>query len=408
MANPARCDWIPALKASLKNAGIPRGWSVSPSAGKVRLRVRAGAGGSAGQWSRTLPIEWEIGCIGPTTELLSKLHLASREGQTLDEAWKSVHGTRDKEGLPGVAAPLGIRWRELARSFFRDREVNGTQIGSKTMDAEQRYINAALRILEQRDPPDTPYTLISRAIEQWREKPTARKQAVEAIMRMLEYGTAHAGLDQRWVITRSEKKKLVGKPAPKKDKATLTDQQILELIDSCPSPTWRTALALMATYGLRPEELLHIEVRTNHASSKSQFWCTYEKPSGIYRTKQRWLHAVPLRDKNGQDCFTELVAGWDAGILKLPPLAERGEAVSQYLRRLPAWNEWRKAFLRSGKVLRPYTLRDSYSLRAHLRGIPSAQVAHGMGHSDQCHCNHYVWATEDTTTAAFERALQSY
>lgn len=198
----------------------------------------------------------------------------------------------------------------------------------------------------------------------------------------------------------------MGKPAPKVEKATLTDAQILDLIEACPSSRWRCVLALMATYGLRPEELHHLEVRLNHASGKRQFWCRYEKASGRYKTKQRWLHAVPLRDADGRHCFTNLVEAWEAGLLDYPPMAERGEAISQYLRRLPIWKRWRQECQQAGRVLRPYALRDSYSLRAHLHGIPSAQVAHAMGHSDQCHCSNYVWATAETTTAVFERLLQ--
>ena len=64
-------DFRPALKESIKEAGIPRGWSVSEHRGRVKLRVRQGAGGAAGQWSKTLPYAWEIGCIGPVTNKLN-------------------------------------------------------------------------------------------------------------------------------------------------------------------------------------------------------------------------------------------------------------------------------------------------------------------------------------------------
>ena len=36
-------DFRPALKESIKEAGIPRGWSVSEHRGRVKLRVRQGA-----------------------------------------------------------------------------------------------------------------------------------------------------------------------------------------------------------------------------------------------------------------------------------------------------------------------------------------------------------------------------
>lgn len=199
----------------------------------------------------------------------------------------------------------------------------------------------------------------------------------------------------------------MGKAPKRTVKATLTDEQILDLIDACPSAEWRHVLALMATYRLRPEELFHLDVRVNQATGKRQFWCSYEKASGEHRTKQRWLHAVHLTDAEGMEWFTDLVAAWDADLLKLPPLKERGEAISQYLRRQRILQQWRSEDAAAGKVLKPYALRDSYSLRAHLRGIPSASVATAMGHGDKTHCDHYVWATEDTTSMVFERLLRA-
>lgn len=399
-------DWVAILRASLKANGLPRGWSVTRSGKHVRLRIRQGSGGADASWTRTLPIEWEIGCIGPVTEFLGGLLDAIERGLSLEQAWQEQARTLEREGNAQVAIPRRFDWRGLAKDFYRDRELNGTQIGPKTMAAEQRFISAALQVLETRQSPQDPYQLISQAIAPWRNAARARKQAVEAMIRWLNYGIAYRGLEAKWTLTQAQKKQLVGRQPARAEKATLTDAQILELIDACPSDEWRTVLVLMATYGLRPEELLHLEVRLDHNSGKRRFWCRYEKASGQHRTKQRWLHAMPLRDQHDRDCFTDLVSAWDAGLLHFPPLKDRGEAISQYLRRLPLWRRWRQECEASNQVLRPYALRDSYSLRAHLRGIPSAQVAHAMGHSDQSHCSHYIWATADTTAAVFERLLQ--
>ena len=61
-------DFRPVLKVSIKTAGVPRGWSVSEHRGKVKLHDRSGAGGAAASWTKTLPIQWEVGCIGSVTE----------------------------------------------------------------------------------------------------------------------------------------------------------------------------------------------------------------------------------------------------------------------------------------------------------------------------------------------------
>jgi hypothetical protein len=406
MAKAAPAAWPVALKQSLRDAGIPRGWSITKAGAVVRLRVRQGAGG-AQCWSKSLPgMTWEIGCIGPVTAMLTSLHQAVATGKTLDEAWAELQGADDADPLPAAAAPAGVNWPAITNAFYRNRETTGTRIGVRTMAAEKRYVGAALALLTGPDAPTTPYKLIAQTIQRWADNHRARKQCVEAVLRVLTYAVAHEGLSEDWILPAPQKAQLVGIAPKRTEKATLTDTQILELIDACPSAEWQHVLALMATYGLRPEELFHLDVRVNHPTGKRQFWCSYEKASGKHRTKQRWLQALPLRDAEGRPCHAELVAAWDAGLLNLPPMKERGEAVSQYLRRQPLWQQWRKEEQGKGKVLRPYALRDSYSLRAHLAGVPSASVALAMGHSDATHCSHYTWATNDSTTAVFERLLQ--
>ncbi len=61
----------------MKKAGIPRGWSVMEQTGKVKLRVRFGTDGQKAQWTKTLPIQWEVGCIGELIKTLKALVAAT-------------------------------------------------------------------------------------------------------------------------------------------------------------------------------------------------------------------------------------------------------------------------------------------------------------------------------------------
>ena len=96
-----------------------------------------------------------------------------------------------------------------------------------------------------------------------------------------------------------------------------------------------------------------------------------------------------------------------ANLLKLPPLQRRGEAVSQYLRRQPLWQQWREQDEADGVHTRPYSFRNSYSVRCHLHGIPSAQVADAMGHSDLTHNTHYTTSTAASTSEVFDRIINN-
>jgi integrase len=58
---------------------------------------------------------------------------------------------------------------------------------------------------------------------------------------------------------------------------------ILALVDALPDPRWRFGFQLMAAYGLRPEELHHLQLRDG------RLWCTYEKVASRGKTKPRTL-----------------------------------------------------------------------------------------------------------------------
>lgn len=87
-------------------------------------------------------------------------------------------------------------------------------------------------------------------------------------------------------------------------------------------------------------------------------------------------------------------------------MADRGGALNNYLRRNRLWDQWRADAAERGEVLKPYAFPDSYSLRAHLLGLPASVVSEAMGHSLQTHSSSYVWASKSTTAAMFNRLLQ--
>ena len=412
-------DFRPALKASIKEAGIPRGWTVSEARGRVRLRVRFGTDGRDAAWTKTLPIDWEIGCIGPVTETLKALHQATSgdEAKSLSEAWLELHPEEAAEEPPPGQPTLtgGINWKAIAEAHYRDREANGTEIGDKTMAMEQRYCSKAVELMRGPKAPTSPYTLIDGCIDAggWRDKPRARQQCVDAVVRMLSFGIAEGGLSESWQISQASKLKLKGSGKSKNARPVmeLTDAQILELIDACPTAEWQNCLLVMATYGLRPIEVTELTVRRNPDTNKKQLFCTYRKACGgrsqKMETEPRFLWPMPLLDEDGEERNGDLTAAFEAGLLPLPPLKEKGEAVSQYLRRLKLWRDWQAAAAANGMDLRPYSFRNSYSVRCHARGIPSAMVAEAMGHSYKTHNEHYLTTTGRATAEVFERILNS-
>ncbi|WP_156486133.1 hypothetical protein [Prochlorococcus sp. MIT 1306] len=384
----------------------------------MKLRVRAGAGGAVASWTKTLPIQWEVGCIGPVTETLSALYEATKGDQPkpLAEAWAELHPEEeDSDPAPGVPSVIGgINWKAIAAAHYRDRQQNGKQVSDKTMALERTYCDKAMELLTGPKPPVTPYKLIDAAITLggWTDKPRARQQCVGALTRLLTYGVAHEGLSAEWIIPQHQKVMLAGNGKAKEEReiAILSDVQILELLASVPTAEWRNVLLVMAVYGLRPEELMHLTPKANPTTRKLQLWCSYRKAAGgrttKTETKPRWLQAIPLRGPDGENYPAgDLAAQINAGLMPFPPLKDRGAAVAQYVKRLRLWKEIAATFDQQGKWLRPYSFRNTYSVRGHLRGIPGASMALAMGHSDKTHSAHYVTASEESTAELFERLL---
>jgi integrase len=64
-------------------------------------------------------------------------------------------------------------------------------------------------------------------------------------------------------------------------------EHILALVRAIPDARWRFAFQLMAAYGLRPEELQHLQIR------QGRLWCMYEKVASCGKTRPRVLRPLP-------------------------------------------------------------------------------------------------------------------
>ena len=143
-----------------------------------------------------------------------------------------------------------------------------------------------------------------------------------------------------WILPQHQKLTLAGNGKPlegKKEIAPLSDLQILQLLDEVPTQEWRNLLLVMAVYGLRPEEVMHLSPKVNPTTGKLQLWCSYCKAAGgrttKTETKPRWLQAIPLNGPDGVVPQNDLAQLIESGLFPFPPLGDRGAAIGQYLGR---------------------------------------------------------------------------
>ncbi len=387
--------WLVGFRAAV-HAIAGRGWSVKESRGRIRLSVRYGADAQGS--SVTLPLEWGAHSVADALDLIRRLHHGATIGR------RSLKDVLRIETSPDAAnVDSRGQWAQLKETFRHDLKTHDRIKPTTWTDTYGRFLDAAVAELEGYRPPSNGYDLITRALEHWAEMPRSRVVAVNAICRWLDFGIDHAGLSESWRVSSSSRKRLKGRTPPggRRVKTTLSDAEILQLIDSIRNEPWANALKLMALYGLRPEELNHLEPRTDPRAGELRMWCSYSKTCGRGSTPPRWLFPVPLIGLDGEPVHWNLVGAMAVGQLPQPPLSDKF-AVGTFLRRQEVWQQLVSTYKERGLWVRPYSLRDAYATRAHQRIGNTAAISTAMGHSLRVHSDSYITANEDTTAEAFD------
>jgi integrase len=145
---------------------------------------------------------------------------------------------------------------------------------------------------------------------------------------------------------------------------------------------WLNAYAILATYGLRPHELFHIDLSGLR-----------EKPGTIRvgdRTKTGSRTVYPFHPE-----WVDRFELWKAELPK-----SEASCNSTKGNQASAW------FLTHGIPFPPYNLRHAYAVRQILYGLDLSIAARMMGHSVKQHTNTYHrWITDAQQKQAFEMAI---
>ena len=263
-------------------------------------------------------------------------------------------------------------------------------------------LNPALKALRAKRAPSNGHDLCDVALKQWAPGQRQRQIMRQNLSSFLRFCVERRKFKACWLPPTSVEGEAVNE---KRIGYPLTDAQILRLIDSMPDTEagrrWRFALQLMATFGLRPEDLRYLVTR----NGGTELWSTYKKSKGGRkgeRTAERRLYPLVVRDVDGTPCEWNLiqrVALQEA----LPPLGQpgkAGEAVRTFLRRRAMWQSITEEAAAEGQELVPYSFRHRYSATGHARGLQPKQIADAMGHSLEVHMSNYArFMTRDLADA---------
>ncbi|MCT0249284.1 hypothetical protein [Synechococcus sp. CS-205] len=386
--------------------------------GHARLNIAAGAGGGKRR-QVLLPIPWECDQVDQIRDAVVQVYDEFQQGIEPD-ACVARMPRAEEQGADGAAVlrPAssqggGARhrggaalhapgdWDALIAAFREHKLISGEIKPSTWHRVYRHHMNHVLGAVAVAAPPQNAKQLLEALARIWADKPGGRTRQIQiqSTAALLRWAVAERRLGEDWeppqdlsvFVGRSRTAKAITTP--------LEVEHILALVRAIPDARWRFTFQLMAAYGLRPEELQHLQLR------QGRLWCMYEKVASRGKTRPRVLRPLPCDD---------WADGWRLEerfpAQELPPMQPGlgGGYVGHYLMNRPLWKELRREYEAKGEKLVPYSCRHGYAHRAHvICDLPPKVVAAAMGHSVQTHLAAYSrWCGDDVVDDAFAKAAR--
>jgi integrase len=390
---------------ALSRKGCPRGWALTEHRGFARLNITAKAGGGKRRQIQ-LPIPWHFDHAKKIGEVVCKIYDDFSSGIEPELAAKKIAFTSAEESNDGSTTTQRANpeqqtdWNALIERY-REYKIRSGEIKDSTWTRVHRHhMKHVLEAFATRQPPRSAAQLLDRLTLHWADKPGGRTRQIQmqATSALLRWAVAQGLLPATHWEPPTDLSPFVGRSRSAKAVTTpLEVSHVIALVRALPDPRWRLAFQLMAAYGLRPEELQHLQLRDG------RLWCTYEKVASRGKTKPRALRLLPCDDWAADWKLAEQFCPGD-----LPPMRSGfcGNDIRQYLHRRPLWNKLRQEYEAKGEKLVPYSCRHGYAHRAHvICDLPPKVVAAAMGHSVQTHLAAYSrWCGDEVVDDAFNKA----
>lgn len=175
----------------------------------------------------------------------------------------------------------------------------------------------------------------------------------------------------------------------RRERVIPSDEQIIRAWESMPDAETRWTFGMVATYGLRTEEIFinpHLDKYVDVTNTLHLFCVDADCKTGqrqVLPLKPEWVDLFDL--KNPQPLKSnakklETIISW----------------VNKKFRKSPYWN------------MGTYNLRHAYAIRGHKYGIPLADMARYMGHDTETHVKEYQrWIGMDTMIEVYLEATNS-
>lgn len=389
------------LALRMQARGFPRRWSVSPYRGRARLRVTATAAGDGRQRQVLTPLPWSPSHAEQIADAVVAAREAFADGCPLDLAITQYVASAGQEAPEVAPTTLAqqvterVTWPALIDAYQRHKLSAGEVKPSTWEKVWQPRMVELQAAMHRRRPPADSRELLEAVTDRWALRPGARGRQIQVqqTAALLRWAVDSGRLQSEWAPP-LELAPYVGRkrstPAPTTPMET---EHIRAMAAAIPDDRWRLAFMLTAAYGLRPEELQHLQHRGDHLH------CSYRKVASRGRTAPRALRLLPC---DGWAAEWDLLNRYRPD--GLPPLrpGEGANGLLVDLNRRPLWRELRSLYSEKGEKLVPYSLRHAYAHRAHVElGLAPKIAAALMGHSVQMHLASYSrWIGDEVVVDA--------
>jgi hypothetical protein len=324
------------------------------------------------------------------------------------------HNLKKAAGLAEGKSPVArIDWKDAVDKFHEYKTRSDNAIKEVTWRENYAgFLAITVELLNDSSKVVTINDIFRQVLSSWESGSGQRKEAAGYMAAFFRFCVEELHFDEKWLPPDNLKKYIGRKPVESVGRTqkgnALTDQQILDLIESLPSDEaglrWSNAIKLMSVYGLRPVECNHVIVKYDETTGEPYLFCTYIKRTGKGETFAGEVQPLPLRDAEGREIRWNILEYMLRGNFVLPTM-NRG-AANTYLGRQSGWRKLREQMQAEGKNAVPYSFRHSYSLRAHQYAVIPENVALSMRHSVQVHFQSYPYTNRRSMRADFARARQ--
>ena len=396
--------WVGAMRKGLRGQN-GEGWTVRDVRGRIQLSVRFEDGQRT---TLVIDLPWAGTSQADLLSTAARLKtLMLEKGLGLREAYRLLVGARGAQTQAGE-----LNWQEVVRRFESFKVDGGAVKASNWREMYQPVMHQVLAVLSSQPRPINSRVLLERLVDVHGGDPGSRGRQLrmQYAAQLLRFAVKECAASDRWQPPASLKPYVGVRLKGRELTTPIKDHQVVRLLAGIENTQWRTAIALVVCFGLRPVELAYIQ------SKGELLHCRYRKrtercPEG---TKPRDI--VGLDPEGLEGLSANLLAQFaERGAAALPSAVQRperaGQALRQFLIRQQVWRELvdetagMPSTDGSGQALVPYSFRHGYALRAHeLYGHSPRATAALMGHSLKTHSDTYgAWTDREVIENVLER-----